>query len=324
MDAKQYAALSKPFALDEISLLPKCTEKDKTKRTKKNCPECGGYHDFPSIHLSYIGHADITTRLNEADPGWTWEPMGVTPEGLPALDSTGALWAWLTIFGVRKPAYGDPGVTWEGKSKAGTPDGMKEAIGDMLRNGAMRFGVGTDLWSKSDKAKARLLQGGDDEPPAAPKAEPAESAPALTQEAVDALKTRWHALVATARENGREASVKAEFTGGRPNLNAFIAMNEAGRVEVELAAISSEVSQGQPDPASKDQLAKIAVLLKEVGLSDDGRKALLSERYQVESRTQLTGGRGGTAHDLIEHLGKMVIEGGTAAPATIGKDGVPF
>ena len=30
---------------------------------------------------------------------------------------------------------------------------MKETIGDAIRNAAMRFGVGTYLWSKSDKDK---------------------------------------------------------------------------------------------------------------------------------------------------------------------------
>lgn len=156
--------LQAPFAAESVSLLPRYTgSKDtpKAQRDKHMCPECGVRHEFPCIHLSYVGHADITMRFNEADPAWSWEPMGYDAQGLPALDANGGLWAWLTILGVRKPAYGDPGVDYKGGSKKGTTDGMKEAIGDMLRNGGMRFGAGTALWSKSDKAKASLYE--DDE-----------------------------------------------------------------------------------------------------------------------------------------------------------------
>jgi hypothetical protein len=159
-----WEVLQAPFDAESISLLPRATG-DKDKRHKEKCSECGGYHEFPCIHLSYVGHADITMRLNEADPTWTWEPFACDENGLPALDENGCLWAHLTILGVTKPAFGDPGTDWQGKSKAHTPDGMKEAIGDMLRNGAMRFGVGTALWSKSDKAKATLA---DDTPTPSP------------------------------------------------------------------------------------------------------------------------------------------------------------
>jgi hypothetical protein len=161
-----WAILQAPFDAESVSLLPRATG-DKDKRHKEKCAECGGYHEFPCIHLSYVGHADITMRFNEADPEWTWEPMGRDANGLPALDALGGLWAWLTILGVRKPAYGDPGLNYLGKSKAGTADGMKEAIGDMLRNGGMRFGAGTVLWSKSDKARATLCTDADDAPSSA-------------------------------------------------------------------------------------------------------------------------------------------------------------
>ena len=162
MSDEKWKALQEPFGADEIELLPRATG-DKDKRTKQKCAECGGYHEFPCIHLSYVGHAGITMRLNDVDPEWTWEPMGRDERGLPALDAQGGLWAYLTILGVTKPAYGDPGLNWKNQSKAGTPDGMKEAIGDMLRNGAMRFGVGTQLWSKSDRAKNDLVRAGEDD-----------------------------------------------------------------------------------------------------------------------------------------------------------------
>lgn len=89
------------------------------------------------VQLDYVGHAAVTDRLLSVDPEWNWEPMGVTPEGLPALDREGNLWIRLTIHGHTRLGVGD------GRS-------MKEKIGDALRNGAMRFGVALDLWSKDE------------------------------------------------------------------------------------------------------------------------------------------------------------------------------
>jgi hypothetical protein len=182
-----WAVLQKAFDSESVSLLPRYVggkDVPHAQRDKHKCPECGVTHEFPCIHLSYVGHADITMRLNEADPEWTWEPMGYEATGLPALDANGGLWAFLTVLSSRKPAYGDPGLDYKGNSKAGTPDGMKEAIGDMLRNGAMRFGVGTALWSKSDKAKATLV--GDDDGTAASSAPAAPRAAQAAKPTTDA------------------------------------------------------------------------------------------------------------------------------------------
>lgn len=87
--------------------------------------------------LDYVGHAAVTDRLLSVDPEWNWEPMGITPEGLPALDREGNLWIKLTIHGHTRLGVGD------GRS-------MKEKIGDALRNASMRFGVALDLWSKDE------------------------------------------------------------------------------------------------------------------------------------------------------------------------------
>jgi hypothetical protein len=89
--------------------------------------------------LDFVGHAAITDRLLAVDPLWTWEPFAVDDAGLPALDRAGNLWIRLTICGVTRIGVGD------GKN-------AKEVIGDALRNGAMRFGVALDLWSKEDLA----------------------------------------------------------------------------------------------------------------------------------------------------------------------------
>lgn len=88
--------------------------------------------------LDYVGHADLTARLLDVDPAWTWEPVAFGPDGLPAYDAKGGLWIRLTVAGVTRLGYGDG------------PD-PKQRIGDALRNAAMRFGAALDLWAKGDR-----------------------------------------------------------------------------------------------------------------------------------------------------------------------------
>lgn len=96
-------------------------------------------------NLSYMGHAEVTLALIEADPAWTWEPVTIDPAtGGPRIDVQGnrlVMWGWLEVLGVRRMCVG----TCEAKKS----DPEKELIGDLLRNGAMRFGIGTKLWSKA-------------------------------------------------------------------------------------------------------------------------------------------------------------------------------
>lgn len=126
--------LRAPFPREVVGKLPKPYKRDSPR---SQCRECGGYHGLPAAHLDYVGHAAVTDRLLSVDPEWSWEPMGLTPEGLPALDREGNLWIRLTVNGHTRPGVGD------GSS-------MKERIGDALRNAAMRFGVALDLWSKEE------------------------------------------------------------------------------------------------------------------------------------------------------------------------------
>jgi hypothetical protein len=112
--------LRKPFPEHQISYLPK-----------------GG------VKLAYVGHAALTDRLLDTDPAWNWEPLAISPHGLPVMDEMGGMWIRLTICGVTRLGYGHAG------SKTGG-DAIKEVIGDALRNAAMRFGAALDLWHKGD------------------------------------------------------------------------------------------------------------------------------------------------------------------------------
>jgi hypothetical protein len=115
MNDEGHKALRAPFPPEQVGKLPK-----------------GG------ALLDFVGHADVTNRLLEVDPEWTWEPLGRTEDGLPALDRFGNLWIKLTVCGTTRIGVGD------GKS-------AKELISDALRNAAMRFGVALDLWAKGDR-----------------------------------------------------------------------------------------------------------------------------------------------------------------------------
>ena len=134
------ALLRAPFPANQISKLPKPKSKD---APKGKCPECGGWHGLPAVHLDYVGHAALTDRLLDADPEWKWEPVAVDAAGLPLIDKQGGMWIRLTVCGVTRLGYGDA----EGKSG---PSAIKELIGDALRNAAMRFGAALDLWHKGD------------------------------------------------------------------------------------------------------------------------------------------------------------------------------
>ncbi len=120
MKPEQAKALRAPFPKSAIGKMPK-----------------GG------VQLDFVGHAATTDRLLAVDPEWSWEPVAYDPRGLPGIDEHGGLWIRLTVCGVTRLGYGDAG------GKKG-PNAIKEAIGDAIRNAAMRFGVALDLWAKED------------------------------------------------------------------------------------------------------------------------------------------------------------------------------
>lgn len=159
--------LRQPFPAHQISKLPKPT-KQQTEEVKRDfkagirCAICGTWHHPKVVHLDYVGHAALTDRLLDADPQWSWEPLSMSPDGLPVFDGFGGMWIKLTVCGITRLGYGAA----EGKDG---PNAIKEVIGDALRNAAMRFGAALDLWHKGD------LHADDDEPV---KQNPTEQKPA--------------------------------------------------------------------------------------------------------------------------------------------------
>lgn len=151
---------------------PKCSKGQCDEGHRKiRCEECKSYISERHIHLDYVGHADVTIRLIDVDPEWTWEPQATDPDpeilkaamasGNPEIvrmvianappkferDRNGnpvGLWINLTVGGSVKPGVGS--------CPANQNDAEKVLIGDALRNAAMRFGVAVDLWAKGDRA----------------------------------------------------------------------------------------------------------------------------------------------------------------------------
>jgi hypothetical protein len=150
------AKLRVPFPAEQISPLPKITcgkcskspAKECDNHRKGKCPECKNWITSAHMHLDYVGHAELTNRLLDADPLWDWEPLALDERGLPVFDGYGGLWIRLTVCGHSRLGYGDS------QGKTG-PNAIKEAIGDALRNAAMRFGAALDLWAKSDLKAAQ-------------------------------------------------------------------------------------------------------------------------------------------------------------------------
>lgn len=145
--------LREPFPAHAISKLPRPTQRQTQKLKEEvsngdfsngiRCKDCGQWHHKDAIHLDYVGHAALTDRLLDCDPNWNWEPFATNEAGTPVFDQFGGMWIRLTVCGQTRIGYGDAA----GKTGG---DAIKEAIGDALRNAAMRFGAALDLWHKGD------------------------------------------------------------------------------------------------------------------------------------------------------------------------------
>ncbi len=151
--ATSLARLRATFPEEAVGKLPRSTCQDCSKNRgtcdrhprKSRCSVCGNYHSDSTMHLDYVGHADVTARLLEVDPEWTWTPFTMEQmQALPPKLRDAGLWINLTVLGVTRPGFGDA----DGKTGG---NAVKECIGDALRNGAMRFGVALDLWAKGDR-----------------------------------------------------------------------------------------------------------------------------------------------------------------------------
>lgn len=121
------------------------------KHQKARCDVCHAYVSTQHIHIDYLGHAETTRCLIEIDPDWSWEPVA-WDGAAPALIERGGelvMWGRLTVLGKTLPCVGSV--------EKGKFETDKQLIGDLIRNGAMRFGIALQLWSKQERAEAETV-----------------------------------------------------------------------------------------------------------------------------------------------------------------------
>lgn len=249
--------LRAPFPADQIEKLPKQVKsfKQDPQQGKWQCRQgtnasadriyCGGYH-ARSVHLDYIGHATITERLNAVDPFWTINFLVTHPDtGVPFLDPSGT-WFTMTVLGATRICVGD-----FGRNGVNHPDGRKELIGDAIRNGAMRFGVGTYLWSKSEEAARRKIGEAEAQPDPEPQyADPVGSgkAPAQEGEVTTYTEDQWRDMFNNSASQGPYVFVdfvRWAYSNGAPEiiLNAL---------EPQMNSLNNEAQQRGMEPAHVD------------------------------------------------------------------------
>ena len=151
--AELFSALRQAFDPEEYEWLPQPVGRDGTKQKCDFCASLGKspWHKCPAIHVPFIGHAAVTDRLNRVDPQWNYRPFAIADDGTPKIrvyqeeSSSKArliLWIWLKVLDVERPGVGD---VWADDD---TDSPEKILISDAIRNAAMRFGVGLELWRK--------------------------------------------------------------------------------------------------------------------------------------------------------------------------------
>ncbi|MCP4961983.1 MAG: hypothetical protein GY925_22285, partial [Actinomycetia bacterium] len=161
--------------------------------------------------LDYVGHAAVTQRLLTVDPLWNWEPVAWDSSGRPKVNTVThisyrkngpdvettecSMWIKMTVAGVTRLGVGT--------AELGT-DIDKRLISDAIRNAAMRFGVGLDLWSKED-LQAVADDTGHAEPETPWWAEYGWDTPAAHDERRDALMDAMKGLPADERAAAKEA-----------------------------------------------------------------------------------------------------------------------
>lgn len=306
MKPEQARALREPFAPELIGKLPRvwcgdCRNSrykvcDKHARTK--CRDCGGNLTNAHLHLDYVGHAEITDRLLTVDPEWVWEPVAFDPDsGLPKFDQAGGLWIRLTVAGVTRLGYGHA----DGKTG---PDAVKEAIGDALRNAAMRFGVALDLWGAKFKEHDEPEPAGQEQQPRQGSPRPALSARARELFTAISNAQTAVALKAVYDEIGPALAQEQINTAEADQLAAHVRSRKA-----ELEAAPAPV--GEVAMVNQQQHREMHALWRELGLDGEAnREKRLARTEQIlglneplESSANLTFAQ---ARTVIEGLRNVV------------------
>lgn len=321
------AILREPFKPNEIGKLPriycgKCRDsrtKNCETHQKIRCGDCRNTITTAHLHLDYVGHAEITDRLLQADPAWGWEPVAFSATGTPLVDEHGGLWIRLTVAGVTRLGYGHA----DGKKG---PDAVKESIGDALRNAAMRFGVALDLWGATFEravAEADVPSERAEERPApalkpAPASDEWESSweSARPARAAAAPNTsRAEALAAAIDTAPTAADLKRQYDFIEPARTAGeITDEQARQLIADVRARKEQLEAGQPSTAApvpagqgvdQAQHRRMHAQWRELGLDGDfNRDARLARTSEIvgrpiDSSTELSHAEGDLVIDAL-------------------------
>jgi len=242
-------AIRAKFSPDVIGLLPRVTDKSSQKEW---CDECGQLVNIRHIHLSYVGHAAVTDRILNHDLLWSWEPLASDIDGLPLYrpgPSGGEteLWIRLTIAQVTRIGVG---VVENGKS-----DFAKQLISDAIRNGAMRFGIALDLWTK-DELESQLSAGG-----TSTKRKPPKSAKSATPD-ISGESTRR----APARDPRTEGQVGFDTRDRNKVIAALAKLPEPVRGNDVATWLQELFGTPEPLPAAKLTAEQGAAVMEHLGL----------------------------------------------------------
>jgi hypothetical protein len=255
-----WAELRADFPADEIEKLPKPVKgKDENKgrcaadisggHYSADGWYCGGWH-ARAVHLDYVGHAGITMRLNEVcgPDGWYLRPFTLDERALPAITGK-TFWAVLSI---RDPL----GVWTEKTDLAENFYSNQEAWGDALRRCAMRFGIGTYLWSKSEKAAASRInteQAQEATPPKDEERTDNEHTKALIERITGLDKDSRKELIVEFNKAGFPEA-KALSPEQAAVVNGWIddLEQKAGRQAAEERLGAKEVDSGKTDPSTTE------------------------------------------------------------------------
>jgi hypothetical protein len=170
--------------------------------------------------LDFVGHADITRILIEVDPHWRLVPIA-WDNGRPAMNvvnDMATMWFELTLLGTSRLAIGT--------AKANAFDLDKQLYGDALRNGAMRFGISLNLWTKNEwedldhnpapaKPASRPAQ---PQPQAAPAKAKPKTLTALSEEQV----TQFNAACETKGVDPKVVAANAGIPEGTPWMESHL------------------------------------------------------------------------------------------------------
>lgn len=278
MTPEQAAALRAPFADSDVGRLPKitCTACSKSaikqcdKHKKNSCGVCGNWITEKHTHLDYVGHAAVTNRLLAVDPAWSWEPIAFDEHGQPVLDRNGGMWIRLTVCDVTRLGYGHA----DGKTGG---NAIKEAIGDAIRNAAMRFGVAVDLWHKGTLSGA---------------IEP-------TSDAHDDEQPATQALRAVPDEQPTEPAARTVIRRQPAPAGKGVTHDWTKPADTGHAADTTATSG---DTATAQQIRMMSALFSGKGMDDDEIDALILEvsASRTTSRKELTKTEASTLIDRLK------------------------